>query len=449
MAPREPGVLKRAVLWLLFLGPFFFASYGLANWLTSQRGDVGSLVFDWERGMPLWPWTILPYWSIDLLYGLSLLLPRDKRELDTHCLRLLSAQVLSVTCFLLFPLRFTFERPELGGVFGWLFDVLMGFDKPYNQAPSLHIALLVVLWVCYARYASGAWRWLLHGWFALIGLSVLTTWQHHFIDVPTGALAGWLCGWLWPQAQPAPFARASRSRDRQRRRLAARYGLGALACAAVAFAVGGAALWLCWPALALALVALNYLLFGAAGFQKGSTGRLSAATRWLLAPYLLAARINAWLWTRRRPQPDEVLPGLWLGRLPSSAELADGRFRALLDASAELSCEPQGLAYRSLPLLDLVAPDVGDCRRAAALIDELLAQGPLLVACALGYSRSATLVAAWLLLSGRAADVESAVAVLRRARPQVLLGEAQRRTLAALSGSVPEPSAELGEVRHA
>ena len=45
----------------------------------------------------------------------------------------------------------------------------MGFDKPYNQAPSLHIALLVVLWVCYARYASGAWRWLLHGWFALIG----------------------------------------------------------------------------------------------------------------------------------------------------------------------------------------------------------------------------------------------------------------------------------------
>ncbi|MBW6165344.1 phosphatase PAP2 family protein, partial [Pseudomonas aeruginosa] len=195
MAPREPGVLKRAVLWLLFLGPFFFASYGLANWLTSQRGDVGSLVFDWERGMPLWPWTILPYWSIDLLYGLSLLLPRDKRELDTHCLRLLSAQVLSVTCFLLFPLRFTFERPELGGVFGWLFDVLMGFDKPYNQAPSLHIALLVVLWVCYARYASGAWRWLLHGWFALIGLSVLTTWQHHFIDVPTGALAGWLCVW--------------------------------------------------------------------------------------------------------------------------------------------------------------------------------------------------------------------------------------------------------------
>ncbi len=83
-----------------------------------------------------------------------------------------------------------------------------------------------------------------------------------------------------------------------------------------------------------------------------------------------------------------MLPGLWLGRLPSSAELADGRFRALLDATAELSCEPQGLAYRSLPLLDLVAPDVEDCRRAAVLIDErqriaiarvLLKDAPILI----------------------------------------------------------------------
>ncbi|RMN54404.1 Dual specificity phosphatase, catalytic domain-containing protein, partial [Pseudomonas syringae pv. apii] len=74
---------------------------------------------------------------------------------------------------MLWPLRFTFERPELDGVFGWLFAVLAGFDKPFNQAPSLHIALLVVLWVCYDRYARHfhvAWRWLLHSWFALIGL---------------------------------------------------------------------------------------------------------------------------------------------------------------------------------------------------------------------------------------------------------------------------------------
>ncbi|MFP8978019.1 serine/threonine protein phosphatase, partial [Pseudomonas aeruginosa] len=118
----------------------------------------------------------------------------------------------------------------------------------------------------------------------VVGCALRPTRRYHFSEVPTGGVAGWLCVVLWRQAQAGPVARASRSRDRQRRRLAARYGLGALACAAVAFAVGGAALWLCWPALALALVGLNYLLFGAAGFQRGRPGRLSAAARWLLAP---------------------------------------------------------------------------------------------------------------------------------------------------------------------
>ena len=118
---REPGLLKPAVLWLLLLAPLFFSTYGFATWVTSQRSDVGTLVFDWEAHMPFWAWTIVPYWSIDLLYGFSLLLPNSRHELKQHALRLLSAQVIAVSCFLVWPLRFTFERPELDGVFGWLF----------------------------------------------------------------------------------------------------------------------------------------------------------------------------------------------------------------------------------------------------------------------------------------------------------------------------------------
>ncbi|SDJ10295.1 Dual specificity phosphatase, catalytic domain [Pseudomonas delhiensis] len=434
MTPRDAGVLRRALAWLLFLGPFFFLSYGFANWLTAQRTDVGVLAFAWERHIPLWPWSIVPYWSIDLLYGLSFLLPRSRQELDRHALRLFSAQVLAVAGFLLLPLRFSFERPPLDGVFGWLFDVLMGFDKPFNQAPSLHIALLVVLWAIYARYARGGWRWLLHGWFALIGVSVLTTWQHHFIDLPSGALLGWLCVWLWPwQARP-PLAGWRLAADRQRWRLAALYAAGAAVLALLAGSGQGAWLWLLWPGLALALVALIYLGFGAEGFQKGADGRLALATRWLLAPYLLAARLNSRLWTHRRPRPDEVLPGLWIGRVPTDAELDATPCRAVLDLSAELQCAPAGRAHACLPLLDLVAPSVEQCRRAAGLIDDLLPRGPLLVCCALGYSRSATVVAAWLLLSGRAASPEAALALLRQARPQVVLKAAQLASLAELAG---------------
>lgn len=152
-APSTGRPRGLAVLALLVLGPFFFGSYGLATWAASQRAHVGVVVFGWERHIPLLPWTIVPYWSIDLLYGLSLFLCRTRAELWTHVRRLLTVQAVAVACFLLFPLRFSFERPAMDGVPGAMFAVLAGFDKPFNQAPSLHIALLVVLWAFYARHA--------------------------------------------------------------------------------------------------------------------------------------------------------------------------------------------------------------------------------------------------------------------------------------------------------
>lgn len=428
-AAREPGLLKPAVLWLLLLAPVFFGTYGFATWVTNQRDDVGSLVFGWENHMPFWAWTIVPYWSIDLLYGLSLLLPRSREELKRHALRLLTAQVIAVSCFLLWPLRFTFARPELDGVFGWLFDVLAGFDKPFNQAPSLHIALLVILWVCYQRHLQGIWRTVMHGWFALIGISVLTTYQHHFIDLPTGAMLGWLCVWLWPLEGPSLLQTAHLAPRGKRRKLALYYLLGAAAFTVPAFSLGGVWLWLLWPALALLLVALNYAVLNAGGFQKRTNGRLSAAARWLLAPYLAAAWLNSRLWTRKDPLPDQVLDNVWLGRIPTHQELKNSAFTAVLDLCAELSLNPGSVAYRSLPVLDLTAPTAAQCQEAALAIESLRQQGPLLVCCALGYSRSATAVAAWLLHSGRAASVDEAIRLIQCARPGIVLGPLQRKAL--------------------
>jgi membrane-associated phospholipid phosphatase len=195
-APTIPW--QRGVAWLLFLGPFFFLSYGFANSMAARWQVSDSLVYDWERHIPFLPWTILPYWSIDLFYGLSFLLCRTALQVDRHALRLLTAQLVSVACFLAFPLRFSFSRPDADGLFGALFDALAGFDLPYNQAPSLHISLLVILWVRFAAATRGPLRGLVDAWAALIAVSVLTTYQHHFIDLPSGALVGLLCLWLWP-----------------------------------------------------------------------------------------------------------------------------------------------------------------------------------------------------------------------------------------------------------
>lgn len=435
MSLRTLRPWQRSLLWLLFLGPFFFLSYGYANQLAAARGTTDSLFFAWERQIPFLPWTIVPYWSIDLFYGLSFLCCRDGKDVDRHALRLLTAQLISVLCFLAFPLRFAFERPAADGLFGALFTALTSFDQPYNQAPSLHISLLVLIWFQFARLPTG-WplRFLAHAWALLIGLSVLTTWQHHFIDVPTGAAVGLFCLWLWPESELAtPLKRA---RDAGHYRLAALYGGGAVVFLALADRLGGVAWLLAWPAVALLLVAWNYAWAGAAGFQK-QAGRQSLAVRWLLAPYILGAWINSRLWTRRHPQPDQIADNVWLGRLPTGAQFAADGFAALVDLSAELPAPAIAGNYVGTPCLDLVPASPPALLTAALAIEAQRRHGPVLVACALGYSRSAAAVAAWLRHSGRHGNVDEAIEQLRRQRPAVVLGPRWRETLAAL-----EPASE-------
>jgi membrane-associated phospholipid phosphatase len=434
LIPAAPRPWRRALAWLAFLAPFFFLTYGFANWAAARHGDLPAIVFGWESAIPFVPWTIVPYWSIDALYGISLFVCATRGELDAHVKRLLTAQLVAVACFLAVPHRFTFTHPPVDGVAGALFDFLGGFDLPYNQVPSLHIALAVILWTLYARYCRGLARILLDVWFIVIGASVLTTYQHHFVDLPTGFVLGWLCVWLWPLPDSgwrSPAGAWRYSRDPARHRLAALYALGALACAIVATLAGGAGLWLWWPALSLALVALAYAGLGAALFEKDAGGQLSLAARWLLAPYLAGAWINSRLWTRSAPQAVEVADGVWIGRTPAARE--QSRFAGIVDVTAEMSLPRAPTPRRVVPMLDLVPPDARELSEATHAIEALRAKGPVLVCCALGYSRSACSVAAWLMATGRADTTAAAFARVRAARSQVVL---DARHAAALHASL-------------
>jgi protein-tyrosine phosphatase len=255
----------------------------------------------------------------------------------------------------------------------------------------------------------------------LIGLSILTTYQHHFIDLPTGLAAGFLVLWLFPENEQSPLRRLAFTADRVRRRVAARYALGAVIVTAVA-CQGGAWLWLFWPAGSLALVALNYAATGARGFQKGAGGRLSLGASYLFAPYLAAAWTNSRLWTRHHPAPAAVLDGVSIGRIPTTSDLASSSFGAVVDLAAELPCgAPADRFYRSVPVLDLTVPGTNELRVAAQAIEEGRQRGTVLVCCALGYSRSAAAIIAWLLTTRRAETVGAAIQIVRQARPSIVL----------------------------
>jgi membrane-associated phospholipid phosphatase len=384
------------------LGAFFFLSYNTANWMASQRAYVPSVMFSWERSMPFVPWTIVPYWTSDFLYVASILICTTRRELDMHAKRLLGAQLISVTCFVAMPLLCAFERPATHGVFGWLFDVLLGFDKPFNQAPSLHVSLAVILWDRFARHLTGAWKTAMTAWLALVVISTMTTYQHQFLDVPTGALAGLLAIALFPDEE-------WRTRRAQRFRLATFYLSGATLAGALPFRFGGYTWLLLWPAAAMALVALAY---------AADAPRIlrSLLLRPILAPYTAAAWLNSRWWTRSQGPAEEIVPGVWLGRAPAGS--GEG-FRSVVNVAAELHIgHPQ---VRDVPMLDLVEPKAEQLDAAAQAIEDFAKARPTLVCCALGYSRSAASVAAWLTASGEVSSREEAIERIREHRPQIVL----------------------------
>ena len=425
-ARTEPysGVVLRAALWLAFLAPFFYLSYGFANWLASQRDDVTSIVFSWERQIPFIAWTIVPYWSINLFYGLSLLLNDTRRDVDRLAGRYLTAQLVAVACFIAFPLTATFVRPQTDGLPGFMFAVLGGFDKPFNQAPSLHIALLVIIWDHWRSRLRGAAKVAWHIWCFLIGASVLTTWQHHFIDIPTGALLGFFALWLFPARGETPFAAARLSKSHKARRLSFLYAVGAtlLLIGAWIGTLFQSPVWLAllWPSLALGIVAFGYAAGGVDVFQKRVDGSVSLASRVLLWPYRLGARINVWAWTRKLKPSVEIMDGVSLGRFPTSSEA--NAFDAVVDLSAEFE-KPAGVStsWTSIPTMDLLAPTSPAESAAIAAIEDARRKGTVLVSCALGFQRSAGAVAAWLVSSGRASDGRRAEKLLMAAGRPVRL----------------------------
>ena len=87
----------------------------------------------------------------------------------------------------------------------------------------------------------------------------------------------------------------------------------------------------------------------------------------------------------------------------------------------------------AFPVLDLTLPPADVLAGASAAIESLRGDGPVLVCCALGYSRSACAVAAWLLATGRVPSVDAAFQRIRAARAQIVLDAGHAALLAPLA----------------
>ena len=320
--------------------------------------------------------------------------------------------------------------PKADGFNGAMQAILLGFDKPYNQAPSLHISLLIVLWELYAKRLQGFARMALHTWFFAIAASVLLVYQHHFIDVWTGALVGVACLYLIPDQ---PFSWRWQKPTAQMRQLAMRYGILA-ACTIVASMLAHqvsvllAAIFM-WTTIALTLISLAYLGFEQQIFQRDSLSTRRGNMRWpakfLLAPYLLLSWCSYRIYTKHRYLPNKIHGNVWLGAFPRSAVAKLGvNWHGVLDLTNEFPASTlKAPIQKHLPVLDLTPPKPKTLVRAVRWLERTQQQGDVLVHCALGLSRSSSVVACWLVWRGHAADTQHAIAMIEATRAGIILSK--------------------------
>jgi protein-tyrosine phosphatase/membrane-associated phospholipid phosphatase len=417
---RDSGTRStfKAITVSIGLSALFLLVYGWCNWFTAHRSNVPTLFFEWERSIPFVPLMIVPYMSIDLFFVAAPFLCRSDRELATLSKRIAAALLVAGVCFLLFPLRFAFERPHVGGWLGAFFDWFRGIDQPYNLLPSLHIAFCTILAELYARHTRGLLRYASNFWFVLIALSAVLTYQHHVLDVLAGFALGAYCLYFFQESRPRlPVV--------ENRRVGSYYAIGAAIVASLIILLWPWGAFLIWPTVSLGIAAAAYFGAGPAIFRKRN-GRVPWISWWALGPVLLGQEISRLYYRRQCRLWDELTPQVWIGGVLNHREalaaVGEG-VTAVLDLTAEFP-EPapfRAVTYKNIPILDLTAPTVNQLEEMAAFIEDQSRTGVVYVHCKIGYSRTAAAAAVYLIRAGTARTISEAIDFLRQVRSTIVI----------------------------
>ncbi|RXJ83416.1 phosphatase PAP2/dual specificity phosphatase family protein [Arcobacter sp. CECT 8985] len=194
------ATLKERFVWVIYLGYLFFLLYGCSNQLAEITAPHLSLVFEWEKNIPFIDIFIFPYMSSDIIFVISIMLLQTRFQLRVLTTRITFVILFSVFIFILFPLEYSFSKPvEIK--FEWLFNILKA-DLSYNQMPSLHISLAIILFDSLRRNIKNNFiNFLILTWMFLICLSTLFVYQHHFIDIPTGIIVALITMMIFPHGK--------------------------------------------------------------------------------------------------------------------------------------------------------------------------------------------------------------------------------------------------------
>ncbi len=182
------GAFVRASVFLLC---FFSAVFYGADSIARLRDGHFRLYFEWERRIPFYPVAYLAYYSVALLPLLIPAFVRDEGDIRLWKRRMSLAIAIAGVAFVLFPAEIGYVpvTTEDWLVVRRLTPILTG---RYNLAPSLHVALMIIIMHALWPHLHRRGRGLMLAWGVVLPLSTLFTHQHHVLDVATGLWLGFL-----------------------------------------------------------------------------------------------------------------------------------------------------------------------------------------------------------------------------------------------------------------
>jgi len=420
------SVIKERYVWMLYMGIIFFLLYGAANQYAGITAPHPSYWMGWEKKIPFIEPFIVPYMSSDVMFVIAFFMPYTRLELRVLAARVLFIVVFSCMVFVLFPLQFAFEKPEVEH-FTFLFGMLEA-DLPYNQLPSLHIAFAIVLWASMRKHFKHTWLKVFTAlWLWLIALSTLFVYQHHFIDLPAGALLGILA--LYVIAEEKESLLTHSFTTPRSLKMALYYIVAATLMMVLVFVVSAPLSWVfLWLFVSLLLVSIIY----AFGLNTLLAGKEAKASWWqwlLFAPYFVGNYLSWQYYKRKLPLMQALKDNVYLGRYPSAKEysvLEEKGICLALNLATEQQVQKKGLAQIRLPFLDQTIQSPESLHKGVQYIEAHKDDG-VYVHCTLGLSRSVLLTSAWLLFNGY--SLEEAQEEIAKIRPNAVKSPYMQITL--------------------
>ncbi len=413
------------ICWLCLSYVIFFLVYNFCGWYASNASSVDSFVFKFEYHIPFLPWMIIPYMSSGLFFALVFFLCSSKNELRLLTKRINFVTIVSGLFFILFPLKFTLTKPEVTNSFyNFCFQFLNKWDTIYNQAPSLHISYICIFWSVIRKNISGKWKLIIGIWLLLMGISTLTVFQHHLIDIIPALILICITFIIFSE------------KDKRNEHIGMVYfffsSLSTLIALLIYHYFSNFGLLILWISTTLFLVGLAYL-HSNAKFIKRANGTISIINKIIYFPYIIVYKI-IWKYFRKNSKHPiiEILPQVFVGARLSSKDVIDLSIDAsmtVIDLSAELEENKiirKNCRYFSFPLLDIGAINQKEIEEILDLVSEkytnIKLDEKIYIHCLMGYSRS-IFIGVLFLKRQLNINIKEAIDIVKEKSPQVVLPE--------------------------